>query len=124
MKQEGDEAVITDDDNVGGEVTLDSSLSGATETNDNEVDPEAEAEPSTTVPADGENEEEPQSTNKNTGDDDEGAPTENQEASGSESDIIEVPANQTVSIGGRRIIKVPCNGSARPDRTGVCRNVW
>lgn len=40
------------------------------------------------------------------------------------SEIVDVPVDQTLSIGSRRIIKVPCNGNAKPDRTGVCRAVW
>lgn len=37
---------------------------------------------------------------------------------------IEVDTEQKNSFGSRRIIKVPCNGNARPDRNGQCRNVW
>lgn len=40
------------------------------------------------------------------------------------SEIVDVPVDQKLSIGSRRIIKVPCNGNAKPDRSGNCRSVW
>lgn len=66
--------------------------------------------------------EEPLETPTTTEPEEESVKEGEQEDSGSE--IVEVPVDQKVSIGGRRIIKVPCNGNAKPDRTGVCRSVW
>ena len=39
-------------------------------------------------------------------------------------EIIDVPVDQKFSFQSRRIIKVPCNGNAKPDLTGRCRAVW
>lgn len=41
-----------------------------------------------------------------------------------ESEVVNVPVEQKYSFGPRKIIKVPCNGNAKPDRSGVCRSVW
>lgn len=43
---------------------------------------------------------------------------------GTESEIVDVPVDQKLSFGSRRIIKVPCNGNYRPDRSGNCRMVF
>lgn len=41
-----------------------------------------------------------------------------------ESEIIDVPIGQQPVFGNRAMIKVPCFGSSKPDRSGICRSAW